>query len=53
MHALHLGANAMHHAGANLATALQRDRNLLQEGIATLDRERPGGRHHGVELGIG
>src|SRR5262249_43485893 len=52
MRALHLGADAMHHAGANLAAALQRAGNLLQEGIATLDGNRLRGSHHGVEFGI-
>jgi hypothetical protein len=43
----------MHDAGADLAAALQRVRNRLQESVATLHRQRPGGGHDGVELGIG
>ena len=44
---LRLDANAMHHAGAYLATALQRAGNLLQECVAAFHRQRPGGPHHG------
>jgi len=50
---LRLGANAMHHAGAYLATALQRIGHRLQEFIAAFHRQRPGGGHYGVEFGVG
>ena len=53
MRALHFGANAMHHAGANLAAALQLGRDLPQEGVATINGNRPSGIHDGVEFGIG
>jgi hypothetical protein len=39
--------------GAELIAAPQLVGDTLQEGIATTDVERPGGRHDGVELGIG
>src|SRR5262249_16577061 len=43
----------MHHARTNLATALQRAGNLLQECVAALNRQGPGGAHDGVKFGIG
>jgi hypothetical protein len=31
----------------------ERMRDRVQEWIAQVDRQRPGGGHHGIELGIG
>jgi hypothetical protein len=36
--------------GTDLAAALQRARNRLQERGAAFDGDRPGRSHHGVEL---
>jgi hypothetical protein len=43
----------MHGAGADLAAALQRARDMLQERVAALDGNWPGGSHDGGEFGIG
>jgi hypothetical protein len=51
--ALHLRADPMHDSRTNLATASELGGDLLQEGVATLDRKRPRGGENGVELGIG
>jgi hypothetical protein len=50
--ALQFARGAMKGAGTDLAAA-QLGGNCLQECVAALDRKRPGGGHHGVELGIG
>jgi hypothetical protein len=42
----------MHDPGAYFGGAREAGRYLLQEGVALLDRYRPGGGHHGLELGI-
>jgi hypothetical protein len=51
--ALRLLDGSVHSAGADLAAAAQQNRNILQECVTALDRQRPGGGHHGVEFGIG
>jgi hypothetical protein len=38
---------------AELGAARQRSGDIMQEGVATFDGDRPGGGHDGVELGIG
>jgi hypothetical protein len=43
----------MHGAGANDVATGKRMRDGMQERIAHLHRQRPGGGYHGVELGIG
>ena len=53
MFALHLGADLMHDAGANLAAAAQARRDGLQEIIPPIDRQWTGGGKDGVKLGIG
>jgi hypothetical protein len=50
---LGLGADSMDDAGADLAILLQRAGDSLQERITQRNIERPGGRHHSIELGIG
>src|SRR5262245_48048519 len=52
MPALHLHDRTMHGAGADFHTAVQHDGDRLQEGIATLNSDRPGSGHDGVELGV-
>jgi hypothetical protein len=42
----------MDDSGAELP-AVQRGGDRLQEGVSAFHRQRPGGGHHGVELGIG
>jgi hypothetical protein len=46
-------ADLMHGAGANDVATGKRMRDGMQERIAHLHRQRPGGGYHGVELGIG
>ena len=48
---LRLRDNAMHDAGADYVMAGELMGDGLQEGVTTLDRQRPGGGHHGIKLG--
>jgi hypothetical protein len=43
MPALHLGADPVHSTRTDLDTAVQHDGDLLQERIAAIDVDRPGG----------
>ena len=51
--ALQLATNLMHGARAGHVAIGERMRDRVQKWIAQVDRQRPGGGHHGIELGIG
>jgi hypothetical protein len=51
--ALNRSADAMHDAGAELATARQLVGDLLKECVAAIDTDRPGSGHNHIQLSIG
>ena len=50
---LQLATDLMHGARADDVAIGERMRDRVQKWIAQVDRQRPGGGHHGIELGIG
>jgi hypothetical protein len=50
---LRLSADLENDAGPDLTAALKLARNFLQKFVAAADRDRPGGSHNRIELGIG
>ena len=50
---LRLATDLMHGARADDVAIGERMRDRVQKWIAQVDRQRPGGGHHGIELGIG